>query len=308
MRSILYFFLLCSVSSFSFSCQKANNVSIDSTEALDSKMETLETQDTINTQEAINMIKDFYITYTSNALNISNESFIKKNLTKGLIEKIKRVGTATNVDPIIRAQDFSEDAIETISVSHLDGNWFMVEYTWPRDWNVEDEIYHIPVRVTQIGNDYMIDYITPIWNRVLYGDSLLIGNQEPKLIDASQPLPLLKTFYSAYTMMYCSMPEGLIDKLSDLRAKHLTSNALWQFDNNTSKNQHEWDGWMNYDLLIDHFDFDYLWASSMKFTQLKENTYLVSYISNASLHEIILKVIKQDKEYRIDSIIKKEDL
>ena len=290
---------------------KANNVSIDSTEALDSKMETLETQDTINTQEAINMIKDFYITYTSNYLsNTSNESLIRRNLTEGLIEKISRVSIATNANPIIRAQDFREDIIETISVSHLDGNWFMVEYTWICDWDVGNEISHtnIPVRVAQIGNDYMIDYITPIWNGVLYGDSLLIGNQEPELIDASQPLSLLKTFYSAYTMMYYSVPEGLIDKLSDLRAKHLTSNALWQFDNNASKNQHEWDGWMNYDLLIDHFDFDYLWASSMKFTQLKENTYLVSYISNASLHEIILKVIKQDKEYRIDSIIKKEDL
>jgi hypothetical protein len=150
--------------------------------------------DTVIEQEAIRVIRDFYQVYTMNILSgiSSNDLFVKKHLTKRLIEKIDRIRTATGADPVIRAQDFRKDVIETLSVRHLVNNWYMIAYAWDRRHT------DIPLRVTQTNGQYMIDYITPEWNGSLYGDSLLFDNPAPQKVDDSTPLCLLKTFYAAY--------------------------------------------------------------------------------------------------------------
>jgi len=255
-------------------------------------------------KEATQMIKDFYMAYTTPVLcdNSSPDSLMEKYLTRRLIEKVERMRTAIGADPIIRAQDFTEDARKTLDIKYLDGNWFMVGYSYSL-FGSKDTVYtNIPLRVTQTDGRYLIDYITPVWNGSLYGDSLLFDHPVQQSIDASAPLSLLKTFYAACTMAYCSMPEDLMSRLAALREKYLTPNALAQFA--SAANEYRLDGSMGYDLLIDYFDFDRLWLPSVKFTQLNEDTYQMCYTKWKTPCTIELKVIRQGKECRIDSIIR----
>ncbi len=257
------------------------------------------TSDSVAIQKAIAEIRNFYVAYTANLLSDNSfpDPLIKKHLAKSLIEKTSRMRTATGADPIIRAQDVQQDIIETLNARHLDKNWYMASYTCDYSHT------NIPLRITQINGQYLIDYITPIWNGSSYGDSLLFDHPVPETIDASAPLSLLETFYAAYMMEYCSMPEDLVLRLVALREKHLTTNALSQFK--AAANKYKLDGSMGYDLLIDYFDFDRLWLSSVKFIQLDENTYQICYTKWETPCTIELKVIKQGKEYRIDSISEK---
>jgi hypothetical protein len=259
------------------------------------------TQENVVAQEAIRTITDFYKAYTSNFLSeiSSNDSLVRQYLTQGLIEKTGRMTAVTDSDPIIRAQDFREDIMETLKVKYLEGNWYMLSY----DWVVDSEVNHtdIPLRVTKTDGHYMIDYITPAWNGSLHGDSLLYNHPERVEIDASTPLSLLKTFYTAYTMEYCSMSSGLNRRLAALRAEYLTSSALAQFEE--AANEYKLlDGHDNYDLLIDNFDFDRLWIPSMKYVQLDKDAYRISYAGGETFSNIKLKVIWKGEEYRIDSI------
>lgn len=252
--------------------------------------------DTIAIQEAIHEIKNFYVTYTTNMLSVdsSNDSIRKKYLTKNLIAKVYRMGASTGIDPITRTQDFREDVVKTFSAKHLEKNWYMVSFIWDTD------TMNIPVRINKIGGRYMIDYITPQWNGNLYGDSLLFDNTVQQVIDASSPLSLLKSFYAAYTMEYCSITEELMSRLAMLREKYLTPNALTQFE--AAATHMRLDGLIGYDLLIDDFDFDRLWLPSMTYTQLNEDTYQIAYTKWEAPCIIILKVNKQGKEYRINDI------
>jgi hypothetical protein len=259
-------------------------------------------QESIVEQEVIRAIKDFYMAYTSNIVSeiSSNDSLVRKFLTKKLIKKIDRMRTATGSDPVIRAQDFSEDIVETLRFKHLAENWYMVSY----DWIVDEKINHtdIPLRVVKMDGHYKIDYITPEWNGSLYGDSLLYDRPMSQEIDASTPMSLLKTFYKVYTNIYCSMPEDLNLQLALLREEYLTSNALAQFKE--MADEYERDGYANYDLLVDYFDFDRLWLPYMQFIQLEGDSYQMRYTRGETFCVIVFKIIRQNKEYRIDSIIK----
>jgi hypothetical protein len=264
-------------------------------------------QDTIVEQEIIQAIRDFYVAYTTNFISasaVSNDSLVRNFLTKNLIERVDRMRTASGADPIIRAQDFREDIIKTIKVRHLESNWYEVRYDDYSPWVADNRDRHtaIPLRVTKMEGHYMINYITPHWNGALYGDSLLYDYPERQEVDASTPMSLLKTFYMAYTTAYCSLPENLNRQLATLRTGYLTPNALAQFE--SAGNEYMLDGEENYDLLIDGFDFDRLWIPSIKFTQLDGDIYQLCYIKYNTPYTLELKIIRQDKEYRIDSIIK----
>jgi hypothetical protein len=247
---------------------------------------------------ATEMILDFYVAYTSiiaGSAPANTNNLLANSLTKSLIEKTRRMRTAIGADPIIRAQDFSQDMIGTLHVKHLEENWYMVSYVWG------EKQTDIPVRVALIDGRYMIDYITPEWNGSLYGDSLLCDESVSPAIIVSNSKALLETFYKAYVMKYCSMPENLQGRLEALRSKHLTANALEQFEE--AANEFRMDGLVEYDLLINYFDFDRLWIPSIAYTSIDENNYKVSYTKwQNSVVNIYIKITKKDDVYMIDKI------
>ncbi|MDD4637665.1 MAG: DUF3828 domain-containing protein [Bacteroidales bacterium] len=247
----------------------------------------------------IKTLKSFYVSYSTNYLQEQdNNSLLRAHLTEGLIAKIERMKLAIQADPIIRAQDFSEEAIKTLQVKHLDKNWYMVSYSWTTN---NDKWTNIPVRVNKINGHYMIDYITPEWNGSMYGDSLKCEYPKHQSVDASSPMSLLKTFYAAYTMEYCSMPTDLTQQLDALRTKYCTNKALEQF--NAAINSDDMDYVPGYDLVIDYFDFDPLWIHSIAYTQLNKDTYQMHYTKwQDAVTTITLKIIKQGQDYKIDEI------
>ena len=293
--------VLCTILFFSCGNQKKNISTRSADNQEDTVWISMVPTDTIVEKDAINLIKEFYKVCLAEHPSRSLES-VNIKLTKGLIEKLDRVRTATGCDPIIRAQDVSDDVLETLTVKHLNGNWYMVSYTWGKGSEFEST-QNIPLRVAKIDGQYMIDYITPIWNGSLYGDSLLCDNPVIPAINTSEPLSFLKTFYDAYTLKYCSMPEGLASQLASLRTEYLTPNALKQFAEVEMKEFLE-DNGHGYDLLILDFDFDNLSRPSIKITPINEDTYQVSFAENKTLK---IKVIKKGQEYRIDSITKDKE-
>lgn len=159
-------------------CLLADNSSI---EEIGAEVDTTKSE-----MEAITAIKDFYKAYTTNFLSdlAFEDSIKKKFLTRRLIERVERLIASTGADPILRAQDFSEDAINTLKVKALSGCWYMVSYSWGEDTT------NIPLKVIKLNGRFMIDYITPEWNNSLYGDSLLCDNPIFPIIDTSTPPPL----------------------------------------------------------------------------------------------------------------------
>ena len=259
------------------------------------------TQNTKNveSQKVILEIKKFYTSYATHIMEMhdaANDSILQVYFTDRLLSKIGRIKLATQSDPIIRAQDFSKSSISTLQVKHLNNNWYMVSYTQ----NFDNKQTQIPIRVIH-NKRIMIDYITPEWNNSLYGDSLFFEKPIPVTIDDSTPLSLLKTFYDAYTVEYCSMPSDLTSQLETLRKRYLTTNALTQFKSAIDINDMNY--LSGYDLLIDYYDFDRLWIPSIKFIYLGNNTYQMQYTKwKNNRTTITLSVIKQDDKYKINNI------
>ena len=253
-------------------------------------------------QDIVRLINDFYKAYATNILSSQyqlNDSLFRKYLTKRLIGRIERVRTAIGTDPIIRAQDFNERALKTLNVRRLEGDWYMVNYIW--NVNQDSVGINIPLKVIDSDGQYLIDYITAEWNGSEYGDKLLCSNFGEITVDSRSPLLFLKSFYAAYISEYCHMPENLMSQLFTMRREYFTPNALAQFEK--AANEYKSDGKLYYDLLIDYFDFDYLWIPSMTFTQLDENTYQMHYIKWDNLPTIItINVIQQAEKYKIECI------
>mgnify|MGYP000893314588 FL=1 len=251
------------------------------------------------TRKVVQGIKKLYTYYGTNVAealdpNAANDSILQVHFTDGLLYKIGRMKLATQSDPVIRAQDFSKSLIATLQVRHLKDNWYMVSY-------FDNEQIQIPLMASYKNENVIIDYITPEWNDSLYGDSLFFEEPIPVTIDDSTPLSLLKTFYDAYTVEYCSMPSDLTSQLETLRKRYLTTNALTQFKSAIDINDMNY--LSGYDLLIDYYDFDRLWIPSIKFIYLGNNTYQMQYTKwKNNRTTITLSVIKQDDKYKINNI------
>lgn len=250
--------------------------------------------DCVDTRQAIKTIKHFYTAYTADRASL--DSIKQRYLTKRLIDKLQRVGSATDSDPIIRAQDFISENLHTLLIIPLREDWFKVHYKVTYDKSSVD----IPLKIIKSHNQYKIDYLTPEWNGTLYGDSLLTDIPITIPIDTVDPLLFLKTFYEAYCSEYGNMPEGLTNRLRRLKTQFCTEKALEQFEKAVKEQKQ--DGRPGYDLLIDNFDFDKMWLPSITYKQINEKEYEVFYKGNQPSTTIRLDIIKQRNCYRINGI------
>lgn len=247
-------------------------------------------------------IKTFYTTYLKNVLeNDSQNAELCKNwMTKALIAKIERVGAATGADPVIRAQDANEDAIETLTVKPLGDDWYMVTYLWKK--GDASTITEIPLKTQQVDGVCKITYITPIWNGSRYGDELLPCKEKDwkKEISQASEQAFLQSFYDAYTAAYCAMPDDLDAALASLREHYLSERALVQYREAEAEN--EADGLVGYDRLIDHVDFDCQWCPTLRIVPLHGSDYEVCYWVGDKSYRITITVKKEEKGYRIDRL------
>jgi hypothetical protein len=259
-------------------------------------------------EEAVKMIKDFYTQYIGNVLrgigersDLFRDSLMQHSFTAGMYARVDRIAMETDGDPIIRAQDVLEEWLTTLSIGHLGNSWYMV-----RAYREEPmDFFYIPLHVIKEKGKYVIDYITPHWHGLQYGDKLYFDKPvKQKVTDDTFPLSFLETFYAAYTMEYCSLSPNLTSQLTAMRKQYLTPRA--QADFKAVVDERMLDGERGYDALICGFDFDRLWLRPMAFTQLDENTCLLTYNGNG-LKTVTLTIIKQGNKYRIDGIKAKHE-
>lgn len=244
----------------------------------------------------------FYTSYMTNILNgnSNNETLCKMYLTDGLAAKVQRMVNRSGIDPIIRSQDVNLDAIKTLRVRIIVGDWCMVSYLW----NKKDSttLIEIPLKVENIDGECKIAYITPIENGSQYGEELFscyedIGTCQ---MDESSGKSFIESFYKVYIASYCSMCKDTNAKLLSLRLSNLSQTALEQFQK--VELEYSKDGLNGYDLLINNFDFDCMWCKSLTFTQLKNDNYQITYQAGNKVYKINVTIKYQDGRYLIDNV------
>lgn len=247
-------------------------------------------------------VKTFYKSYMMNVLNgdSNNESLCKMYLTEGLVAKTQRMINISGVDPVIRSQDVSSDAIKTLDVRKIADDWYMVSYLWNEKDNTT--LTEIPLKVKNINGKCKIAYITSIENGVQYGDELFscFENIKSCKIDNASGKLFIESFYKVYIATYCSMRKDVSAKLSALRLSNLSQTALEQFKKVELEKLD--DGLNGYDLLINNFDFDCIWCKSLKFVQLSNDNYQITYQVGVKMHKINIKIKYQDGRYLINNI------
>lgn len=244
-------------------------------------------------------IKIFYTEYLNNILNnpSKNEALCRACMTEELIAKMERVGYATGADPVIRAQDANQDALETLTVKELGNDWYLVTYLWEK--RDDRTLTQIPVKAHEADGRCRITYITPEWSGSRYGDELLPGPQRcHKRVDQTSEQSFLESFYDAYTAAYCAMPADLEAELAALRERSLSQRALAQFGEAETEN--EADGWVGYDRLIGHYDFDCVWRPSLRVTPAGDHRYRITYQVGGKTYTILISVQRSGDGYRID--------
>lgn len=224
----------------------------------------------------------------------------KELFTPEMWEKRGRLASVQGADPLIRAQDYSEYGLESLSCKHLADNWYEVSYAWSE----EDEPIHIPVRINTQGGHFRFDYITPSWGKWL-GDKLF-DIAKPGKVDQETASKFVTSFYRQYTYLYALMVPDLEQKLMQMQEKYCTKAMLQKI--NDLKEELEGDMDEGLDLLVMNHDFDIYWYSTLKIEPLTENTFSVNYRIDEPKGTYTVKVkvtaTREDGAWKIDNIEK----
>lgn len=244
-------------------------------------------------------IKHFYSNYISYLIEGKTEDVISlrnTNLSPACREKLARVTAITNCDPILRAQDVSSDMLESLYVEDLGKDWFLVSYYWNK--SQKSSLTVIPLKAVRDKGKMLIVYITPAWNHNLSGDHT-IQKIDKENIKHDTAQAFLKSFYSQYLSVYCDMRENVFGRLESLRFQYCTEYALNNF--NLKRAEYQEDGEIEYDALIDNFDFDVNWYDNLVINKKNEGTYRVNYCDWGN-HSIEVSIINCKGCYYIDRI------
>ncbi|MGL4993248.1 MAG: hypothetical protein ACRC6R_03805, partial [Bacteroidales bacterium] len=256
----------------------------------------------LNSSICSKQIKAFYLSYMNISWsdNISRELLLREHINSGLAKRMDRISYATGSDPIIRAQDISDDGKETLRVDELGDDWYMVSYLWNK--SDSSSLVSIPLKSKLSDGQCKISYITPIWLGTEYGDNILVDLSDSigNVDQSNGELQFLREFYREYLSIYCSITPELESKLSTLKKEYLSDNAIEQIKR--EENDRIIDGSPGYDPLIKNFDFDSQWCNSVKFEELPNGNYSMRYVVGRRTLKVTLSISYEDGTYTIDSI------
>lgn len=115
-------------------------------------------------------IRAYYAEYLNDMLHGGNrrgDTLLREMLTPECYEWFYREVEATDANPLLRAQDTTEDVLATLTVEPLGGDWYMVRYRW---WRTDTRQIEIPLKAQRIDGRWRIVRITPIDGGNRYGD------------------------------------------------------------------------------------------------------------------------------------------
>ncbi|WP_418981803.1 hypothetical protein [Alistipes sp.] len=101
-------------------------------------------------------VRAFYVAYCQRMADGGDPSeLFGRFLTERLVKKVEAVREKSGYDPIVRAQDFNRNDLETITVAHVDAAWYAVAYLngYTRKCVI------IPVRVRTMDGEIRLDDI-----------------------------------------------------------------------------------------------------------------------------------------------------
>ncbi len=248
-----------------------------------------------NTESVEQRILSFYSLYMREMEDLM--ALEKEYLTKNMRDKCIRVSSVNDINVFLRAQDYTDYALQTLSCRHLEGLWYEISYRFYE----HSEIVRIPLRLDNLSREPRITYVVPLWGGQEYGDSLF--QVTPVKIEDDEPDSFLRTFYQVYTNLYVIMPDTLDIGLSHLREMYCTSDFKMQFDS-LKQYYKEYDGILTYDALVDNSDFDAFWKSSLEVERKDSLQYQVSYKIDKSWEKSFLAYLKKEGGgYKIDRIV-----
>ncbi len=245
-------------------------------------------------------VERFYHNYINHQINHLSDpdSLYEGYMGDRMRAKIKRLSYSSDVDPLTRSQDVSQDMLKTLDVKCLGRYWYMVSFFG--DKNDSTSMIKIPVQAMKYKDGILITYITPWWNKDKYGrDILSYDFTSESQIDHTSALTFLTSFYKAYGTVYAT-GFSINKDLPKLRAHNLSKTALAQFKK--AEEQEFLDCRDGYDLLFNDFDFDKASHHTMQFKHVKDDDYQVSYAKGDYTVELTLTVKKVQDKYVIDSI------
>ena len=248
----------------------------------------------------IDSINCFYTTSIKNLIDGRTEELISlknRTLSPACLEKLDRIVSITNCDPLLRSQDVNSDMLESIFVQDVGNNWYIVSYYWDR--TKRTSLVKIPLKAYVLDNKLIITHVTPEWNHDDFGDSTIRKLGEGR-ITYSTGLEFVRSFYNLYLSIYCAMGEKVYDNLDKCRSHYFTDRAINDFKEKEA--EYGLDGDIYYDLLIDNFDFDVKWYESMTITQTGD-MYNVKYY-DGNMHSVDVVVKKSGGRYYIDHLSK----
>lgn len=249
-------------------------------------------------KEIVVKLSDFFKNYATNFVkNHPLDSLLSSCMPKNLISDLERMEEATDCDPILRVQDFSEDLLKSLKVEDCGKDWYKIKYI------IRDkDTVNVPLKAVLTKGKLNIIYVTPEWHGNKIGDSLYVCKNIPKNIDCSDGLKFVKSFFEAYAFEYCRMPEDLQARLDVLRERYCTNIVLSRIDI-ASENE----GSPLYDLLIGNYDFDALMMKSVTCNHLKDNWYRITYSYMDSPVSLDYQIEKQGKNFVITDVKIAED-
>lgn len=216
-------------------------------------------------------------------------------LTKGMMEKCKRVSPIMDVNAIYRAQDYTDYALQTLSCRHLKGLWYEVSFQMHK----QAEAVSIPVRMDGNSEEARICYVVPLWGDRNYGDWLF--RTYPEKITNKNPDSFVRTFYNQYTDLYVAMPDTLEQGLAHLRDMYCTTALNTEYD--SLRQCYKGDGITTYDVLVGNSDFDAFWKPSLNVEKKDSLQYEISYKVDASWEQYVCVYLKEcEGTYKIDSV------
>lgn len=224
--------------------------------------------------EQIKLFYDCYMECLETGDSNKESDLLGKFLTPEMQKKRARLVSTTDSDPLLRAQDVTEHARQTLTCRHLEGDWFEVAYR-TFGGEVQDTVtIRIPVRTEEDEKGKVrINYITPYWGGDCYGDSLF-DISAPKVTDRLDARTFVETFFKAYAYSYAAMSPSLEQDLEQLRKRYCTSSLLGKCAD--IKQQFREDG-EDMDPLIDCADFDVFWYPSIRVDSIDGLTFRIGY-------------------------------
>lgn len=216
--------------------------------------------------------------------------------TPEMWKKLGRLTAVTDADAMLRAQDYSDYGVESVSCRHLGGDWYQVSYAW-EEGGVPTVI---PVRVKKIGDGYRFTDVTPYWGE-WSGDSLFDIKPCGK-VTQKDALEFVRSFYCNYAYLYAMMVPDLEQKLQEMRQKYCTETMLRTIAHTIEEMQGDIGGDC-YDPVIMSCDFDIYWFDSLNVNELGEDSFAVSYrCSKDSEQRFKVTVVRQSDRWMINEV------